>query len=137
MQRIKWIPLMALQCLVYCVSAQDCTLDLAGTKLDTFIKIFQLNDTQTAQAEQWQAEVQLHLNVLEEEATTLLAKQPQHTPEELTALAQKYRAVQDKMIGISANYDVKLVSVLNEKQYQRYLDLCGEAVRRPLERNPE
>ncbi len=128
---------IAMQCLVVVVSAQDCTLDLGGTNLETIIKIFQLNDAQANLVERWQAELQLQMKLIEGEANALLAKQPQRTEEELLALAQKYKVLQDKMTLLSASYDKKLLRELNDKQYERYVSLCKEAVRTPLDRTLE
>lgn len=128
---------MAMQWLFVVVSAQDCTLDLGGTNLETIIKIFQLNDAQVTLVERWQAELQLQMKSIEDEGQEILARQPQHTEGELRALAEKYKFLQDKMAKISADYDRKLLRELNDKQYGRYVSLCQEALRTPLERTPE
>ncbi len=118
-------------------TAQDCTLDLGGSNLETFIKIFQLNETQIAQAEAWQGELQVVTKSIQEEAQLLFDKQPQSTPDELIVLAEKYKVLQDKMVKLSVSYDKRFLNVLNEKQYERYMALCEEAERNPLPRIPE
>lgn len=137
MRMKKIILSSALYFLVSGISAQDCTLDLGGTNLDTLIKVFQLNDAQIALVEHWQAELQLQMKSIEDEAKELLAKQPQRTEEELLALSQKYKVLRDKMANLSADYDQKLLRELNDKQYGRYVSLCQEALRTPLEKTPE
>lgn len=133
---------IVISCLIFQIflffgTAQDCTLDLGGTHLETIIKIFQLNETQVAQVEGWQGELQVETKVIQEQAQLLFDTQPQRTPEELLALAEKYKILQDKMVNLSMSYDKKLLNVFNEKQYERYIALCEEAGRIPLPRIPE
>lgn len=113
-------------------SAQDCTLDIGGKNGETLISVFQLNQTQIAQMETLSAELALTNKALEDDIQKLFDSHPQSTPEELTTLADKYRVLQQKMVDASWEADKKLLTIFNQKQYQRYLELCNEAIRKPI-----
>jgi hypothetical protein len=113
-------------------SAQDCTLDIGGKNTDMLIDVFQLNAQQISQMETWRAELAIETKIIEEAIQKLFETQPQSTPEELTALADKYKVLKEKMVKASAATDKKLLEVFNKKQYERYLGLCTEALRRPI-----
>jgi hypothetical protein len=115
-----------------CLSAQDCTLDIGGKNSETLIKVFQLNDVQVAQMETLSTELDLSNKALQEDIQKLFDSHPQSTPEELTTLADKYRVLQRKMVDASWEADKKLLTIFNERQYQRYLELCSEALRAPI-----
>ncbi len=110
----------------------DCTLNLNGKDKNTLIEVFQLNDTQKVQMENWSQELTIANKVLQEEIDLLLKTHPQQTQEELTELAQKYRVLQHKMVANSKAYDIKLLQSFNRKQYKLYTDLCAEVMRTPL-----
>lgn len=112
--------------------AQDCTLDIGGKNAETLIKVFQLNETQIGQMESWSAEMAISNKSIEDDIQKLFDSQPQSTPEELTILAEKYRGLQQKMVSASYEVDKKLLTIFNEKQYERYLQLCNEAIRVPI-----
>jgi len=114
----------------------ECTLDIGGKNSENVAEIFQLNDGQKAQMEELRASYTLAYNTFEEESQKLLDEHPQSTSDELTTLAQKYRALQVKITDASREIDKKLLSSFNQKQYDLYLSLCHEAFRRPIEVTP-
>jgi len=112
--------------------AQECTLGVSEKSSEILIKVFQLNEEQIAKMETWQAELQLKTKSIEDEIQVLLDTHPQSSPQELTTLADKYQKLQQKIIKVSRDTDVSLLSIFNENQYERYLMLCNEARRRPI-----
>ncbi|MEL6918539.1 MAG: hypothetical protein AAFO99_12505 [Bacteroidota bacterium] len=113
-------------------SAQECTLDIGGKNTETIIKIFQLNEEQIGKMEMWQGELDIKTKDIEDQIRQLMEKHPQKTPEDLTLFAKKYDALKDQMVNTSKAYDTKLIAIFNERQYQRYVDLCIEALRTPI-----
>ncbi len=73
---------------------------------------------------------------LEDDIRKLLDSHPQSTEEDLMALADKYRALQQKMVSASWETDKKMLATFNPKQYERYLKLCMEAIRKPIRIRP-
>lgn len=118
-------------------NAQDCTLNIGGKDTETIIKIFQLNDGQIGQMEGWRSELEIETSLIEDQIQELMDKQPQKTPEELIILAEKYNVLKEKMVNVSKIYDKKLIGIFNQRQYQRYVDLCNEAFRRPMVVDPD
>ena len=114
------------------VSAQDCTLDVGGKNTDVLVKVFQMNAAQVGNMETLSAELKLETKVIEDEIQKLFDSHPQSTPEELTTLSEKYKVFQEKIVMASKATDKMLLSIFNEKQYDRYLELCYEAVRKPI-----
>jgi CRISPR/Cas system-associated protein endoribonuclease Cas2 len=114
------------------VAAQECVLGVSEKSSEILIKVFQLNEEQVAKMEVWQAELQLKTKALEDEIQLLLDTHPQSSPQELTTLADKYQQLQQKIVNVSRETDVSLLSIFNEKQYERYIMLCDEARRRPI-----
>jgi hypothetical protein len=114
------------------VSAQDCTLDVGGKNTDVLVKVFQMNAAQIGNMETLSAELKLETKVIEDEIQKLFDSHPQSTPEELTTLSEKYKVFQEKIVMASKATDKMLLSIFNEKQYDRYLELCYEAVRKPI-----
>jgi len=110
----------------------DCTLGIGGKDTETIIKVFQLSEEQLVQMEGWIEELNKSNESIEEQIDVLLDKHPQSTEEELQALAEKFKPLRAQIIANSKICDQKLVGILNENQYQRYISLCFEAVRRPL-----
>ena len=110
----------------------DCTLGIGGKDTETIIKVFQLNDEQLVQMEAWIQELNKSNELIEEQIDVLLDKHPQSNEEELQTLAEKFKPLRAQIIANSKICDQKLVGILNENQYRRYIDLCTEAMRRPL-----
>ncbi len=109
-----------------------CTLGIGGKDTETIIKVFQLNDEQLVQMEAWIQELNKSNELIEEQIDVLLDKHPQSNEEELQTLAEKFKPLRAQIIANSKICDQKLVGILNENQYRRYIDLCTEAMRRPL-----
>jgi predicted phage gp36 major capsid-like protein len=117
--------------------SQDCTLGIGGKDTETIIEVFQLNAEQRARMEDFRAAMSVETKVIEEEEKMLLEKHPQTTADDLTKLAEKYKALQARLMAISITYDKKLLALFNERQYQRYVSLCREALRKPLVLDPK
>jgi len=112
--------------------AQNCTLDIGGKNSETIKTIFQLNKEQISTMEVLQGELSVKTKSLEEQIEKLLAQHPQSTEEDLIKLAEKYKALQQQLVQAAYDSDKELLSVFNMKQYERYLQLCNEAVRIPI-----
>ncbi|WP_411031421.1 hypothetical protein [Spongiimicrobium sp. 3-5] len=112
--------------------AQDCTLNIGGKDAGTIVEIFQLNEEQQSQMQTWQVALETETASIEAEIKELMDKHPQETNEELADLAKKYNVLKHKMVNTSKMYDKKLLGLFNERQYQRYVDLCKAAIRDPL-----
>ncbi|MCW5517545.1 hypothetical protein [Muriicola sp. Z0-33] len=110
----------------------DCTLSIGGKDTAVLIQVFQLNEEQKNTMEMWIGELQTQNKLIEDEIKVLLEKHPQSTQEDLETLAKKYKVLKDKMLAISKGYDSKLLGLFNPKQYQRYAELCNEALRKPI-----
>lgn len=113
-------------------SAQECTLDIGGKNSETLINVFQLKESQITQMKTLSAELALANIALENDIQKLFDTHPQSTPEELATLAAKYNALQNKMVSASREADKKLLIIFNKRQYDRYLQLCNEAIRLPI-----
>ncbi|MBM1106393.1 hypothetical protein JQC67_09615 [Aurantibacter crassamenti] len=114
----------------------DCTLDIGGKTAESVTVIFQLNEEQKQLMEELRAKYSITYKGIEDEMIKLLAEHPQSTPEELLTLAEKYKALQDKVVLESWSIDEKLLATFNQRQYDFYLSLCHEAYRRPIEVTP-
>lgn len=116
---------------------QDCSLAIGVTDTDTIIQIFQLKEEQITKLEEYKAALELEIKFLDEERQNLFENHPQSTPEELTALGEKHRVLEDKIKLVFLKYDLQLLALFNEKQYDRYAALCEEVSRKPLVIQPE
>ncbi|MFS4494534.1 hypothetical protein [Maribacter sp. 2308TA10-17] len=130
------VPFIALVLFSISGNAQDCTLDVGGKNTDILVKVFQMNAEQISKMEALRAELQIETKVIEDEIQKLFNEHPQSTPEELTVLSEKYKVFQQKIVMASKAADKTLLSSFNEKQYDRYLELCYEAVRKPIKVQP-
>ncbi|MRI02004.1 hypothetical protein GH721_15780 [Kriegella sp. EG-1] len=110
----------------------DCTLDIGGATANPVVEIFQLNEPQKQKLEELRAKYLLASKSIDDEITKLLAEHPQSTPEELLTLAGKYRKLQLKLMQTSRDVDEELIATFNQQQYDFYLTLCHEAVRKPI-----
>jgi hypothetical protein len=57
---------------------------------------------------------------------------PQQTTEELQQLADKYKKLQEEIEANSKAFDLKLLSIFDQRQYERYVALCREAGRQAM-----
>ena len=112
--------------------AQDCTLDVGGKNTDVLVSVFQMNEAQVAKMEALGAELRIETKVVEDEIQLLFDTHPQSTQDELTRLSAKYKVLQEKIVMASKATDKMLLSSFNVKQYERYLELCNEAIRKPI-----
>lgn len=117
-------------------NAQDCTLDIGGKNAEMVVKVFQLNESQNTQMEAWSAELAITNKVIEEDIQKMFDSEPQSSPEELTKLAEKYSVLKSRMVNNAYEADKKLLATFNERQYERYLQLCNEAIRTPIKVTP-
>lgn len=123
---------------VISVQAQrECSLGIGATESDTIIQIFQLKEEQITNLEEFKAALEIETRLLDEERKNLFENHPQSTPEDLTALGAKYKVLEERMKQVFKKYDLKLLALFNEKQYQRYVTLCQEVSRQPLVVVPE
>jgi len=116
----------------YTGNAQNCTLDIGGKNSETIVTVFQLNQTQLATMEALQGELEIETNTIEAQIEKLLAEHPQSTEINLLAMGDKYKVLQQKLVQASYQSDKKLLATFNSKQYERYLQLCKAAIRRPI-----
>ena len=116
---------------------QECSLGIGATESDTIIQIFQLKEEQITNLEEFKAALEIETGLLDEERKNLFENHPQSTPEDLTALGAKYKVLEERMKQVFKKYDLKLLALFNEKQYQRYVTLCQEVSRQPLVVVPE
>ncbi len=124
--------LLFFQFFLFLVKAQECTLDLGSDNLELITKVFQLNETQVGQVEEWKAQLAVESRLIEEQIKELFNTHPQSNYDEIEAMSKKYKVFQDKLVNLSLSYDNKLVQVFNDKQYERYVTLCNEAALEPL-----
>lgn len=116
--------------------AQECTLGIGGRDAETIIQVFQLNEEQVKKMNELRGALDIESSPIEEEIKQLLETHPQSTPEELTELAAKFKVLESKIVHISRSYDQRLLAFFNQKQFQRYVELCHEVVRTPLKIEP-
>jgi len=114
----------------------ECTLDIGGKNSENVSEIFQLNEGQKSHLEALREGYLIAYKTFEEQSQKLLDDHPQSTTDELTTLAGKYRALQEKITTASRQIDEELLSSFNQKQYNLYLSLCHEAYRLPIEVTP-
>ena len=101
-------------------SAQECTLGVGGKNTETLIKIFQLNETQASKMEELVAELAVESKLLEDDIQKLFDTHPQSTPDELTLLSEKYKVLEERLVEVHRQADIKVLSTFNQKQYERY-----------------
>jgi len=119
---------------VIATNAQACILDIGSKNADTIKTIFQLNEEQTTALEVLRKDLKAEREDQELEVKKLYENHPQSTPAELLILAEKHKNLEDKMLETTVRYDQKLISLFNEKQYERYQLLCESAKRTPIEK---
>ncbi len=110
----------------------DCTLGMGGKDTEVLTKVFQLNDEQIKTMDLWIGELHSRNKEIEDRIKELFDNHPQGTQEELVTLAKKYKDLKDQLVAISTKYDQQLLGLFNDRQYQRYIELCAEALRKPL-----
>lgn len=113
----------------------DCILGVGGPDGDTMVQVFQLNEEQQEKLKSWAAELKVRNDILREKAEYLMKKNENSTPEVLLEVSKQYRAIQDSMFLNVRMMDKRLLTIFNDKQYQRYLGFCNELALRPIHVN--
>ncbi|EAR00200.1 hypothetical protein [Maribacter sp. HTCC2170] len=131
--QLSYILILFLLFLFGNVAAQeDCVLGVGITKDETIVDVFQLNTIQAEQLINFSAELKYRNELLNNQAENILKRHPQSSAAELMVLAEKYNVIRDSMELVQRMIDIKTLKLFNEKQYQRYLELCNEAFRQPF-----
>lgn len=115
------------------VTAQEapCLLGTGGDT-ETIIEVFQLNEQQQVQLQEWSLELQIRQDEIAKRAGGLLEAQTGSGTSGLDSLAVEYNSLKKEILGIQADFDTRVLSLFNEKQYERYVQLCEEVNRAPL-----
>lgn len=116
--------------------AQQCSLDVGGEHNQMIIEVFQLNESQIEVMEMLRETLVAQKDKIQEEVQQLFDTHPQNNEEELMKLADKYRVLQSRLAEALQRSDEALLATFNERQYERYLVLCHEAVRIPYRVQP-
>lgn len=116
---------------------RDCMLGIGGSNSETIIQVFQLNEEQTRQLEEWQAELAMTNKVYQEDIRILFDTHPQSSTKDLERLASKYKVLKDQILENARAYDVKMLKLFNPRQYDRYRELCASAGRVPYDVTPQ
>lgn len=132
MKIIRFSVVIVLFLTSFCGFSQDCTLNIGGGNTEVLTSVFQLNANQVAKLEALQGEFIIKAKTSQDEMDKLLANHPQSTPEELTKLGEKYSVLEQNLVSLSRATDKEFLQIFNEKQYNRYLELCKEAIRKPM-----
>ncbi|MCX2720500.1 hypothetical protein [Lentiprolixibacter aurantiacus] len=111
---------------------QDCTLGIGNKDTEVIYQVFKLSGEQQVVAEALAAEYQKNSRLIQEEVDLLFESHPQATPEDLQKMAKKFDSLKVALTTMSRTFDQKLVGIFNEKQYEVYLQLCNEVMRKPL-----
>ena len=111
---------------------EDCSLDIGGQDSEVLIGVFQLNEEQQSYLETWRGELSVRARAIEDQIRELLASHPQSTEADLFNLSKKYAKLKDQLVAITLEYDQRMLGIFNPKQYEFYIELCKEALRRPL-----
>ncbi len=131
---IKQLVLVLFICFLgFKAQSQVCILDIGNSNSDKIIENFQLKDEQLTLLKTLKEDLKKEMDVLEKQQKDLFENHPQSTPDELMVLGQKHKVIEDKMFAVTVKYDQKLISVFNEKQYERYVLLCNTAGRTPIQ----
>jgi hypothetical protein len=133
----RHLVLLTMSLITWHVSAQDCALGMGGTDPEQIAKLFQLEDWQQQRMHAWVEALEAENTPLQKKLDSLLEAHPQETPEQLTALGQKFEAIKERMVGNSRRYDRLLLGIFRPGQYRKYEAICREVGRMPLEPTSE
>jgi len=117
--------------------AQECALGMGGTPPEQIAELFQLEDWQQQRMHTWLEALEAENAPLQKKLDSLLEVHPQETPEQLTALGQKFEAIKEQMVGNSLRFDRLLLGIFRPGQYRKYEAVCREVGRTPLEPTSE
>lgn len=118
-------------------NAQMCIIDVGNENSEQLKQVFQLNEAQIVVLEEYKVNLNKEIEVFQEQVQQLIKSHPQSNPDELMIFAKKHKDLEDQMFGLTVIYDQKLISLFNDKQYERYLLLCGKANRTAIARLQE
>ncbi|MDC6367416.1 MULTISPECIES: hypothetical protein [Flavobacteriaceae] len=126
-----------LLCLFLCFtyfgfSQTECLLGVGGTNDDTIAEVFQLSEEQKESLRNWSAELKVRNNILKDKANYMLKKHKESSPEVLMTFSREYKNILDSMRQNARMIDKRMLSILNEKQYEFYLKLCGQLTLTPI-----
>lgn len=127
-----FLVVLSLVCLQGLVAQDDCILGVGVTANETIISVFQLNEEQAEKMANLGAELKYRNELLSNQLENITKRHPQSSEEDLMKLAGEYKTMMDSMGRIQTMIDKKVLSLFNQKQYNRYINLCEEAFRRPL-----
>ena len=113
-------------------SQQDCLLGIGGKDNETITEVFQLNEEQKEQLKNWSAELKVRNDILKDQAKYLMKQHEESSPEVLMTISTKYKGLLDSMKQNLRMLDARMLSVFNERQYNRYLKLCQQLTLRPI-----
>jgi hypothetical protein len=113
--------------------SQDCPLGLGGTDPRQIARVFEFDQAQQQRMMQWVDSLELKNAPLQLKLDELLATHPQQTPDQLTAMGQKYEIIKEEMVRNSRLYDRLLLGIFRPAQYRKYEELCSELDLYPLE----
>lgn len=111
---------------------QDCTLGIGNKDTEVIYEVFKLSEEQKVVAEVLAAEYQKNSLLIQKKVDQLFESHPQGNPEDLQLMARKFDSLKIQLSSMSRSYDQKLLGLFNEKQYEVYLQLCNEVMRKPL-----
>ena len=135
--KLRTIFLLAIGLAAWHASAQDCALGMGGTDPRQIAALFQLEDWQQERMHRWVETLASENGPLQQKLDSLLESHPQETPEQLTALGQKFEAIKEQMVANSIRYDRLLLGIFRPRQYRKYEAICREVDRLPLEPTSE
>lgn len=124
--------IISLTCVVS--TAQMCIIDVGNENSEQLKQVFQLNEAQIIALEEYKGQLNKEISTLQEQVQELIKSHPQSNPDELMIFAKKHKDLEDQMFNLIVVYDQKLISLFNDKQYERYILLCSKANRTAIER---
>ncbi len=120
---------------MFCFAQEECALGIGGENDEAIAEVFQLNEQQLEKLRNWSAELKVRNTLLKDQAKFLLKRNAQSSPEDLLSMSHKYRSLLDSMRQNVRMLDKRLLSIFNSKQYNLYMELCGQMMLRPIHLN--
>ncbi|MGX1929533.1 hypothetical protein [Flagellimonas sp. 2504JD4-2] len=117
---------------IFCSAQEECMLGIGGGNDDSIAEVFQLNEEQQEKLKNWSAELNVRNGLLKDRAKFLLKRNAQSSPEDLMSMSFKYRGLLDSMRKNVQMLDKRLLSIFNDKQYNLYMELCGQMMLQPI-----
>ncbi len=114
---------------------QECLLGVGGEDDETIAEVFQLNEEQLENLRNWSAELKIRNEILQNQADYFLKKHAESSPEELLKVSAEYKGIIDSMRQNVRMMDKRLLTILNPKQYEFYVELCSKLTLRPIHIN--